>query len=222
MTTTAMASETCTIKEILVRASWWIAVVCAAALACASCGASVPALPPLGPGDTVLAFGDSLTYGTGAGASEAYPAVLATLIGREVVPAGVPGEVTESGLRRLPAALDRVRPKLLLLCLGGNDMLQRIDASMTAANLRRMVQVARDRGVPVVLIGVPKPPLFSGSVDYFEVIAREFGIPLENEIMASLFYDGSTKSDAVHPNAAGYRRMAEAIAVLLRSAGAVE
>ena len=159
---------------------------------------------------------------TGAGASEAYPAVLATLIGREVVPAGVPGEVTAAGLRRLPAVLDRERPKLLLLCLGGNDMLQRIDASATAANLRSMVQVARDRGVPVVLIGVPKAPLFSGSVDYFEVIAREFGIPLENEIMASLFYDGSTKSDAVHPNAAGYRRMAEAIAVLLRSAGAVE
>ncbi len=155
-------------------------------------------------------------------AREAYPAVLATLIGREVVPAGVPGQVTAAGLRRLPAALDRVRPKLLLLCLGGNDMLQRIDASMTAANLRSMVQVARDRGVPVVLIGVPKAPLFSGSVDYFEVIAREFGIPLENEIMASLFYDGSTKSDAVHPNAAGYRRMAEAIAVLLRRAGAVE
>jgi acyl-CoA thioesterase-1 len=103
---------------------------------------------------------------------------------------------------------------------GGNDMLQRIDASVTAANLRGMVQVARDRGVAVVLIGVPKPPLFTGSVD--EVIAREFDIPLENEIMASLFYYSSTKSDAVHPNAAGYRRMAEALAGLLRSAGAVE
>lgn len=181
----------------------------------------MPPLPRLGPGDVILAFGDSLTYGTGASPDEAYPAVLGTLIGHDVVRAGVPGEVSAAGLRRLPAALSRNAPKLLLLCLGGNDMLQRIDSSVTAANLRQMVRLARDGGVAVVLIGLPKPPLFGGSVDYFQTIADEFQIPIENGVLRDLLYDASTKSDAIHPNAAGYRKMAEAIADLLRRAGAI-
>ncbi len=186
----------------------------------AACGRA-PQLPELAPGDTVLAFGDSLTAGTGAEPHEAYPVVLSGLIGREVVVAGVPGEVTAAGLQRLPAALDAARPKLLLLCLGGNDMLRRVDSAVTAANLRAMVQLARARGVPVVLIGLPKPPLFPGTVDYYADIAAEFELPFENEILRTLLFDASTRSDLIHPNAAGYRRMAEAVAALLRAAGAV-
>lgn len=186
------------------------------------CGDRVPALPRLAPADTVLAFGDSLTAGTGARPDEAYPAVLATLIGRAVVAEGVPGEATDAGRRRLPGVLDANQPALLLLCLGGNDMLQRVDSAETAANLRAMVQLARDRGVPVVLIGLPKPPLFPGRVDYFAEIAREFDLPFENHILRTLLFDASTRSDLIHPNAAGYRLMAEAIAALLREAGAIE
>jgi lysophospholipase L1-like esterase len=106
--------------------------------------------------------------------------------------------------------------------MGGNDMLRRIDSSVTAANLREMVRIARDRGVAVVLIGLPKPPLFGGTVAYFADIADEFSIPIENQILGDLLYDPRTKSDAIHPNAAGYRRMAEAIADLLRRAGAIQ
>lgn len=186
------------------------------------CGGHVPPLPRLAPGDTVLAFGDSLTAGTGAEPHEAYPVVLSGLIGREVVAAGVNGEVTAAGLQRLPAALDAARPKLLLLCLGGNDMLRRVDPAVTAANLRAMVQLARDRGVPVVLIGLPKPPLFPGSVEHYAAIAGEFELPFENEVLRALLFDASTRSDMIHPNAVGYRRMAEAIAALLRDAGAIE
>jgi lysophospholipase L1-like esterase len=189
-------------------------------LACAACG-SVPSLPRLAPGDVLLAFGDSLTYGTGATPAEAYPTVLATLIGHEVVPAGVPGERTDAGLRRLPAALERNRPKILLLCLGGNDMLQRVEPATTEANLRAMVELAQGRGVAVVLIGVPKPPLFGRSVAYFDAIASDFKIPIENAILGDLLYDGRMKSDTIHPNASGYRRMAEAVADLLRRAGAI-
>lgn len=184
------------------------------------CG-RVPPLPRLAAGDTVLAFGDSLTAGTGAEPHEAYPAVLSTLIGHTVVAEGVAGEVTDAGRRRLPGVLDATQPALLLLCLGGNDMLRRVDSAQTAANLRAMVQLARDRGLPVVLIGLPKPPLFPGSVDYYAEIAREFNLPFENDILRTLLFDASMRSDLIHPNAVGYRRMAEAIVELLREAGAI-
>ena len=116
-----------------------------------------PSLPPLGSDDVVLAFGDSITLrGRRASEGETYPEVLAQLIGRPVVRDGVPGEVTAQGLARLPASLDEYRPKLLLLCLGGNDMLRDLDPAATEANLREMVKLARSRGVAVVLIAVPK------------------------------------------------------------------
>ena len=118
-----------------------------------------PELEPLAADAVVLAFGDSLTFGTGAGPGESYPEVLSGLIGRTVVNAGVPGEVSTDGLLRLPALLDREQPALLLLCHGGNDQLQRLDPNQLADNLRAMIRSARDRGIAVALIAVPAPGL---------------------------------------------------------------
>ena len=178
-------------------------------------------MPKLGTDDVVLAFGDSLTYGTGAREEESYPAVLRGLIGRRVERAGFPGEVTEQGVQRLPGLLDEHRPRLLLLCMGGNDMLQKVDPAATEANLRTMVHLARERGIGVVLIGVPKPELFGGVAEFYPKIATDLGIPLEDQVLKDVLYDRDYKSDAIHPNAQGYRKVAEAMAKLLRRAGAV-
>ncbi len=91
----------------------------------------------------VLAFGDSLTFGTGAAENESYPAQLEKLIGRRVARAGVPGEVTAQALARLPSALDEHAPRLLLLCIGGNDFLRRVGNAQAEANVREMVKLAR-------------------------------------------------------------------------------
>jgi len=134
-----------------------VAVLALLALAAAlpGCGRGVPRLPALGADAVVLAFGDSLTYGTGADASSSYPAVLERMIGRKVASAGIPGEVSARGLARLPIVLDQVRPQLLILCHGGNDLLRSLDMAALAGNLRAMVRVARERGVPVLLVAVP-------------------------------------------------------------------
>jgi acyl-CoA thioesterase I len=191
------------------------------AFALASCGEKPPPLPKLGADEVVLAFGDSLTYGTGAGAEEAYPKVLSKLINRPVVGAGVPGETTADGLERLPTVLDEVKPRLLLLCMGGNDMLHKVDPASIESNLRAMVQLAKAHGIGVVLIGVPTPELFGAPPQFYDRLAKDFSLPLEKKVLNDVLFDRSLKSDPIHPNAVGYRRVAEALADLLHKAGAV-
>lgn len=187
----------------------------------AGCGPSVPKIGKLAPADVIVAFGDSLTFGTGASEAESYPIVLGQLVARKVVRAGVPGEVTEGGLARLQDVIDEHKPKLMIVCLGGNDMLRKVDEGQTQTHLRAIIKTIQSQGIAVVLMGVPKPALVTSPPPFFEAIAKEFGIPYEGKIVTDVLYQRDQKSDAIHPNAKGYRRMAEALAALLRKAGAV-
>lgn len=177
---------------------------------------------PLLPSDgVILAFGDSITYGTGASPGESYPAVLGTLTGRRVVNAGVPGEVTAEGVARLAEVLGREQPALMILCHGGNDLLRHMDRREAADNLRAMVRMARERGVAVVLVSVPAPDLSLSPPEFYADIAREFRIPCERRVLRRILREGSLKADHIHPNAAGYRLFAEALAGLLEKKGAL-
>ena len=196
------------------------ALLAALALLASGCSQQ-PKLAPLPADAVLLAFGDSLTYGTGARDEESYPAQLALLLGRKVVREGIPGEVSAAGLARLPAALDEHRPRLLLLCHGGNDFLHRLPKAQAADNVRSMIRMARDRGIEVLLIGTPEPGLILTPPDFYGEIAKEFRIPYEGDVIGKVLRDASLKSDQVHPNAQGYRVIAERVAELLRKSDAI-
>jgi len=178
-------------------------------------------LPRLANNAVILAFGDSLTYGTGAEQTESYPAVLEQLIGRRVVNAGIPGEETGEGLSRLPQVLQKEKPALMIICHGGNDLLRLLNQQQAANNLRDMIRLVQKQGVAVVLISVPTPDMFLSPTHMYREIAKDLAVPLEDEIIFAVLADGSLRSDYIHPNAAGYRRIAEALATLLRESGAI-
>ena len=187
-----------------------------------ACDSGPPKLAKLPADGVVLAFGDSLTHGNGARAEASYPAVLQRLIGRRVVRSGVPGELTTQGLARLPGVLQQVDPDLLVLIHGGNDVLRRKSPARIAANLRAMVSLARERGVAVVVIGVPNLGLILGhSAGFYAEIAKEMEIPYDGKTLPTILKQSKLKSDAIHPNAKGYRKLAEAVATLLRKSGAI-
>lgn len=187
----------------------------------AGCGAGTPKLPQLGPNDVVVAFGDSLTYGTNVSADESYPAILGKLTGRNVVREGVSGETTAQGKERLPAVLEMHKPRLVILCLGGNDMLRKVDDAVIAANLRDMVRRIQASGAAVVLLGVPKPALFGGAAKFYAELATELKVPYEGEAIPDILRKPAMKSDPIHPNAQGYRALAESVAALLKKSGAL-
>lgn len=180
-----------------------------------------PQLEPLAADARILAFGNSLTHGTGATPEESYPAVLAELIGREVIRSGVPGEETAAGRERLPGVLDDVEPDLLILMHGGNDILRDRAADRITANLMAMVELAQARGIAVVMVGIPERSLFSRVAELYEEVAGAHDVPLETGIIRAILGDDALTSDPIHPNAAGYRRLAEAIRDLLVTSGAL-
>ncbi len=192
--------------------------VCTLLFACSSDNPRISLLPA---NATILAFGNSITYGTGVGKNESYPAVLEALSGRKVINAGTPGEVTALGRERLPDVLDEHSPDLLILCHGGNDMLRKMNGKKLQENLRAMIQEAKNRNIPVLLISVPKPALFLSSADGYEQIAEELNVPIEDDILADILSDNGLKSDQIHPNAKGYTMLAKAVHRLLQERGAL-
>ncbi|MEI7902360.1 MAG: arylesterase [bacterium] len=196
------------------KAKTSIAVLCLLMLS-QGCGRH-PTIAKLTESSVVLAFGDSLTAGSGAESSESYPSLLAGLLGCRVVNAGVPGEESAAGLMRLPAVLQQAKADLVILCEGGNDMLNKREDESVRNNLGAMVALAREAGADVVLVGVPKPGLFLKSPPFYRQVADDNGIPYDNETLAEILKTPSLKSDQIHPNAEGYRKMAGSLAALIR------
>jgi lysophospholipase L1-like esterase len=178
-------------------------------------------LNPLTANATVLAFGDSLTYGSGARREKAYPAVLESLIHFRVINAGVPGETSQNGLLRLEKLLQQHQPELVILCHGGNDILNKMDMKITARNIQRMIDLAKQNDAQVVLISVPEFGLLLRPLPLYRQLAENNRIPVENDILSDILSDNSLKADYVHPNSKGYQLLAERINKLLEASGAI-
>ena len=202
------------------------ALILAAALVLGACGRKKPAAGAALPaGITVLALGDSITFGTGADSAAAYPAQLAALTGWHVVNAGVPGDTAAQAAERLPALLAEHKPVLVIISAGGNDFLRRVSAAETESALRSVIASARNAGAQVLLVAVPQPSLGAaigaGLSDHplYAQLADELKLPLHANGWAKVLGDPKLRSDQIHANAAGYRAFAEGLAATLRSIG---
>jgi len=178
-------------------------------------------LQPLDANATILAFGDSLTYGTGTSRDKAYPAVLESLIQHKVINAGVPGEISKDGLTRLPGLLTQYQPDLIIICHGGNDILRKLDITLTKSNIQQMINIAVQNGSQVLLIGIPEFGLFLNASPIYQALADENKLPIENNILGDVLGKNAFKSDHIHPNTRGYQIVAERISALLIQSGAI-
>ena len=185
----------------------------------AACGNK--SLQAVSTSDTILAFGDSLTAGYGTTPENSYPSILADLSGRTVINAGISGETTSEGLLRFTETLDTHNPKLIILLEGGNDILQNLSFSDAKNNLSLMLQEAKARNISIVFLGVPEKNLFSSAAPFYAELAEEHKVVFKKDLIAKLLKSPSLKSDSVHLNAKGYRKMAEDIHDILKDNGAL-
>lgn len=175
---------------------------------------------PLNQNDSILAFGDSLTYGYNAKPNASYPAVLARLSGYRVINAGIPAETSAEGLRCLHKLLEDESIKLMILFFGGNDIMQRLPMEKLKANLKTMITMAKAKQIDVLLVSVPNLNLFGFSpLGLYDNLADEENIPLLSGMVADIISQPSLKSDQVHPNAKGYKIMGEQIYEKLKKVG---
>jgi acyl-CoA thioesterase-1 len=182
-------------------------------------GASPARSAPLRP--RVVVLGDSLTAGLGVAATEAYPALLQEKIDRaglafEVVNAGVSGDTSAGGVRRLDWVLDG-NTRVLIVALGANDGLRGLPVTELKRNLTTIVSTARARGVSVLLAGMEAPPNVGAEYttafrQAYRDVAREEEVPLVPFLLEGVAgRPDLNQSDGIHPNPDGARRIADTI-----------
>ena len=182
----------------------------------AGCGRDKKTAQPVPPGSTVLALGDSLTFGTGASAETCYPTVLAVLTGWNVVNAGVPGDTSAQALARLPALLAEHQPKLVIVSIGGNDFLRKLPESDTRAHVHAICKQSLDAGAQVLLVAVPRATVAAAlgqMTDHalYAEVSKDLKIPLQREAWGEVLAQPDLRADAVHANARGYAQFARSV-----------
>jgi len=158
---------------------------------------------------TIICFGDSLTYGTGAGQEMDYPSQLSKIIGKPVINAGAPGDTTARALQRLERDVLAKSPDLVLLTLGGNDLKNGVARDVAFKNLKTIVASIQNTGARVIIGGIRFPIRDRGFGRAYEKLADETGAVLIPNIYDGIMGNRNLMSDPIHPNDTGYKIIAE-------------
>jgi acyl-CoA hydrolase len=178
-------------------------------------------------GATVLVLGDSLSYGTGANAGEDFPTLLARSTGWNIINEGILGDTSAGGLQRLPALLEAHQPKLLIVELGGNDLLRQAPQMEITQNINSILALAKAQGIQTILVAMPEISPLKAAVgnlsdhSLYENIAKETNTPLIADVFSEVLSDRDLKSDQIHANALGYRVISDKLYVKLQELGYV-
>ena len=167
-----------------------------------------PLAPAKPTGETIICFGDSLTFGTGAGKGMDYPSQLAKMLGKPVLNQGIPGDTTARALGRLDRDVLSKNPAVVLITLGGNDLKNGLSKDFAFDNLKSIVESIQERGAKVIIGGVKIPDVDRGFGKAYEELAKQTGATLIPNIYEGILGNPQLMSDPIHPNGAGYRIIA--------------
>ncbi|MBS1188585.1 MAG: arylesterase [Rhodocyclaceae bacterium] len=196
----------------------------AGALALPACGRSAR-LPAIPAGAAVLAFGDSVTYGTGASPGEDWPSLLGGMTGWKVVNAGIPGDTADAAKGRIGPLLEEHRPALVIVEIGGNDFLRRRPQKAVKEDIRQILAAVRGSGASAVLMAVPELSLLGAvtrspsDAAFYGELGKEEKVPVIEDVFSDILGHPELCADQIHPNARGYRQMADGLHAALKKTG---
>lgn len=155
-------------------------------------------------GTTIVVFGDSLVQGIGAEAGGDFPTQLGQLISTPVINAGVAGDTTTDALLRFESDVLAQDPKIVIILLGGNDVLQNVAPDKTFTNIETMIARSRSYGASVIVIGVRGGLHNTEYKQRFKELSRVYEAAYIPDVHKDIFRNKELMTDAVHPNSAGY------------------
>ena len=158
---------------------------------------------------SIICFGDSLTFGTGAAPGMDYPTQLSKMIAKPVINAGVPGDTTARALKRLQRDVLSRLPDMVLITLGGNDLKNGVSKDMAFKNLKRIVESIQRQGARVIIGGFKFPLRDRGFAGGYKDLAEQTGAVLIPNVFKDIMGNRKLMSDPIHPNENGYKIMAQ-------------
>ncbi|MBO6608595.1 arylesterase [Altererythrobacter sp.] len=193
--------------------------------------AEAPLVPVMGPQRDILAFGNSLFAGYNVDKEDSYPAKLqnalrANGVNARVSNAGISGDTSAAGLQRFAFTLNAqdYEPDLVIIELGGNDLLRGLSPDQTRANIAAMIEEAQKRGIRVLLMGMRAPPNYGPEYQaefdaLYSDLAREYGTALIPFWLESIYQDPTLfQSDRIHPTEIGIETLVSATVDEVRNA----
>ena len=172
---------------------------------------------------TIMVFGDSLSAGYGLRPGEGWVDLLRqALPAHQVVDASQSGETTAGGLSRLPAALARHKPDIVILELGGNDGLRGLPPDDMRANLEQMVAMSAQSKARVLLVGMALPPNYGQAYGrafqmVYSDLAKQRKLPFVPLLVEGFATDRTRfQADGIHPNASAQGQMRDSVLKVLR------
>jgi acyl-CoA thioesterase-1 len=196
----------------------FFALFCVSLLLIASCHSRFDTVKNLdrATGETIIAFGDSLTNGYGVPQDRAFPSLLSDRLDVPILNRGVNGDTTADGLNRLKTDVIAENPWLVMVGLGGNDYLRNIPTETMAKNLTKIVTKIQDSGAIAVLLGMNLGIYQTEYKDAYRRIAEETGAYLIPDVIEGIIGDTEyVLDDNIHPNRKGHKLIADRIAEAL-------
>ena len=172
-------------------------------------------------GDTIITLGDSLANGYGVSENDSFAIKTALGLQKRAIKRGIDGEISAGLLSRIDSELNSQNLAAIIISIGGNDFLRKIDKATTERNIREIVRKAKAKTTCVVLLGVPDGllgGLTGGVSSIYTDIAKSEGVLLEKSAMPKILKQHSLKIDEIHPNSEGHAIIAENIAKLIMNA----
>ncbi len=163
----------------------------------------------------VVAFGDSLIEGVGSTAKNDFVSMVGKKLGIEIINKGKSGDTTETALARMGDVLVE-EPGIIIMLLGGNDVLRRVPKKETFENLSTIIEHFQNAGAVVILLGVRGGILGDGYEKDYRNLAKKYNTAYVSNILDGLITKPQYMYDGIHPNDQGYAIVADRVAPVLQ------
>jgi len=162
-------------------------------------------------GENIICFGDSITFGYGVNPGEDYPSDLAKMLNMPVINAGLDADTSSGGLQRIDAEVLEKDPLLVIIEFGGNDFLKKIPLGQTLKNIETMIQKIQEKGAMVALVDVRMGFVMRDYGSKYKRLSQKYNTIFTEPALSGIITNPQLKSDFFHPNADGYKLIAQRI-----------